>query len=438
MADGGSGGTPGALADASEGAGASPSAGGQSGTGGGGGTPAGCSADGECPAGSRCDLRDGNCRPSCISDFECGDSARCLPNAGFCEPLPRCDAAGASCEAGTACNCHGVCEPISGAVCRTDLQCPVSEYCDDCLGACKTRVAPCGRCGSDDQACERPTDVCMPFGTAGLPTCLRGCVGQPTCDALGPGYTCREVGAGVMACVPDDGECGVETRCESDAACPRGRICGPAGRCQDGCTGNAECPNGQVCSGARCVPPCGEASPCEAPAVCEADGQCRVPGGCTTSADCPERETHCDLASGRCAPGCELDADCLTAADECADGRCRPRGCTGNYQCAFEQVCNLATGACEDAGGRHCEPGCDPMVEGACGDGNACVGLQDRDGKELGQFCFEGCRPAPNECPQGYQCVDLAAQSSGMGMSPDPPPEPMRMCIRRCDQEPVQ
>jgi hypothetical protein len=412
--------------------------GGTSGGAGGGGTAAGCDTDAACPPGARCDADAGACRPACRNDFECGDSARCDTVRGFCVPLPRCERPGTPCGEGSQCTCHGVCEPLVGAPCRTDLQCPVAEYCDGCVGACKPRVPPCGRCSTEESACERPTDVCLPYGPAGLPTCLRGCVGQPTCDALGPGYTCRTLGNAGMVCVPDAGECLTEPACGADTDCARGQICGDSGRCQAGCSSDAECPDGRVCTTGRCVAPCGDAAPCASPAVCEADGHCRVPGGCTSSADCPERETHCDIGSNRCVPGCERDADCLAAADECVDGRCRERGCTGNYQCAFAQVCDLETGDCRDAGGRHCEPGCDPMVEDACGAGNACVGLQDRDGNDLGQFCFEACRPSPNECPQGYQCVDIAAQSSGMGEPADPPPEPMFLCIRRCDQEPVQ
>lgn len=156
-----------------------------------------------------------------------------------------------------------------------------------------------------------------------------------------------------------------------------------------------------------------------------------------SSADCAEPETHCDLASHQCRPGCERDDDCLSAADECVDARCRPRGCTGNYQCAFEEVCNLATGQCEHASGRHCETPCDPSDESACGgNGNRCLSLQDRDGNALGDFCFEACQPSPNECPQGYQCVDISDQ--GSEPPADPPPAPERLCIRQCNQEPIQ
>jgi hypothetical protein len=79
------------------------------------------------------------------------------------------------------------------------------------------------------------------------------------------------------------------------------------------------------------------------------------------------------------------------------------------------------------------------MDEAACGGApNKCLSLQDADGNALGDFCFEACQAAPNECPQGYQCVDLNAQSMSMGMPAEPPAEPMFLCIRRCDQEPIQ
>lgn len=405
-----------------------------------GGTPLSpeCTLDGDCPGGARC-AADGTCRPACRSDFECGTSSRCVRDAGYCEPLQACGP-DLVCEAGSACNCHGVCEPAgNGAPCRSDLQCPVEAYCDGCSGLCKPRVPPCGRCGGDGSECERPTDRCVPLGPAGVPTCLRGCVGQATCEALGPGFECRDSGAGEMLCVPTSGQCASEAACESDASCPDRQWCNERGLCQPGCDRDTACPNGQLCVNLRCVEPCGAEVPCPPPAECQPDGRCAVPGGCLSSADCPERETHCDQDAHLCVPGCERDVDCLSASEECVDGRCRPRGCIGNYKCAFSEVCDLATGQCAPAGGRHCESPCDPMDDMACGGaGNRCLSLQDRDGNALGDFCFEACQAAPNECPQGYQCVDISMESGGMGMPGEPPPEPERLCIRRCDQEPIQ
>lgn len=403
--------------------------------------PPGCGTDADCPARSRCDVAEigapGTCRPSCTEDFECGDSARCQLDAGFCEPLPPCGVGG-TCAAGSVCTCHGVCEPASGAACHTDLQCAVAEYCDGCSGTCTPRIPPCGRCADTSAACERRNDACVSVGREGLPHCLRGCAGQATCDALGAGYTCRDVGSGEMACVPPGGECSAAAPCQNDSACPPAHFCNAVGACQAGCTGDVACPEGTLCMGLRCLPACGPSSPCGEPAQCQPDGRCAVPGGCLSSADCPDRETHCDVATHLCAPGCQVDNDCLSAADACVDGRCQPRGCTGNYQCAFGEICDLPTGLCQPAGGHHCETPCDPADESACGGGgNRCLSLQDQDGNALGDFCYEVCQPAPNECPQGYQCVAIDTQGGqGSDMTPAPPPD--HLCFRRCDQEPVQ
>ena len=387
----------------------------------------GCADDDGCAPGNRCDRAAAACRPACAADAECGPTARCAVDAGVCRALPPCDAS-TPCAAGSTCTCRGVCEPVEGTPCMGDLQCPVEEFCDLCVDACRPRIAPCARCDEATGGCERRTDRCLPVGAAGLAHCLRGCIDQSTCDALGAGYLCRQVGDDSV-CVPPGAECGLETGCASDTDCPRGRICGERGVCQPGCEADVACPVGQVCEASRCRPPCAGPADCPNGGMCEADGHCRVPGGCITSADCPERETHCDRAEGRCVPGCELDADCLSAADVCVDGACVSRGCTGNYQCAFEEVCALETGRCEPAGGRHCESGCDPMDTASCGPGNRCLSLQDEDGNALGDFCYEACQESPNECPQGYQCQSLEL------MMNEPPVE---LCVRRCDREPIQ
>ena len=432
LASGGSGGAA-SMGGGGLSAGGNPSSGGGVSAGGGTGgqsAPA-CLQDLDCPGGARCDEVAGACRPACRNDFDCGDAARCRAPGGFCESLTPCGP-DRTCGDGSLCNCHGVCEPLAGTPCKTDLQCPVEAYCDPCVGACKSRVAPCGPCGDSSAACERPNDLCLPVGAAGRAFCLRGCAGQATCDAIGPGLECREVAEGQRACVPTSGECVVTAACGVDLDCGAGQLCNESGQCQDGCTADNECPGDGRCEQLRCQAPCGDARTCDAPGECQADGHCRVPGGCLSSADCAVRETHCDLSTHLCAPGCERDVDCLSASDECVDGRCRPRGCVANFQCAFGEVCEQGSGLCKPAGGHHCESPCDPMADMACGGApNRCLSLQDSDGNALGDFCFEACQRAPNECPQGYQCVDVS-------MSSDPPAEPMFLCIRRCDQEPVQ
>ena len=127
--------------------------------------------------------------------------------------------------------------------------------------------------------------------------------------------------------------------------------------CQPGCESDISCPGDLLCQGIRCAPACGPENPCPEGQMCENDGHCRVPGGCVTSAECMERETYCDREQLRCIPGCEVDNDCLDATMECLGGTCRPRGCSGNFQCAFGQICQQDTNMCIDAPGSHCEAG---------------------------------------------------------------------------------
>ena len=140
--------------------------------------------------------------------------------------------------------------------------------------------------------------------------------------------------------------------------------------------------------------------------------------------------TYCDLSTNRCVAGCERDVDCLNSAQICSNGLCEERGCSRNYQCAFGQVCDVASQTCVDAVGRHCESGCDPMTENACGTtGQMCLGLQDDEGNAIGDFCFEPCLAEPNRCPVGYGCTEIEDQDmSVVG----------EICFRDCAFEPGQ
>ena len=409
--------------------GAVPGDGGGGGVGGGGGEGGGvgsCMGDDDCPAGTRCD-GDGVCRTACDDDLDCGERARC--DGGFCRLLATCGDGGA-CPADTACDCHGVCVPVTGNPCMRALQCPVDAYCDACSGLCAPKVAPCGRCG-DDGACARGSDVCRPVGPRALTYCVRGCTPEPddvTCQRLGPTYECVEV-AGEFGCRPRGGECSdTGGDCERDSECPPDAFCNELLACQPGCADDTACPNGEVCHGLRCGPPCATNDDCDAGLECDGDGHCEVPGGCVTGADCEVPETYCDRDARMCVDGCEIDDDCQDATKECLAGACRPRGCAGNYHCAFGEVCDHDTRGCVPAPGRHCEPGCDPMEsETSCGDtGQRCLSLQDEDEMPLGDFCFEPCQPAPDECPQGYGCQELTDQDGNVMAE---------LCIRRCDYD---
>lgn len=392
---------------------------GEGGMGGEGGGMASCADDDACPPGSVC--RAMACVPACESDDDCGPSAACTDNA--CQPRTAC-ATSDDCGAGQACACTGYCVDAPGNPCQGALQCTPQEYCDDCTGTCTPRVDVCGRC-SGDAACTRRGDICAPMGEAGRTHCLRACPGgQGTCDNLGPGYQCRDV-SGTMACVPETNECSSVQPCNTDQQCPQDHFCNESGRCQPGCMANdLACPNGELCQGLRCGPPCANDGDCGDGGECQDDGHCRVPGGCLTSADCTEAETYCDVEQRQCVAGCQVDDDCFDATLECVAGSCRERGCAANYQCAFGEVCDIASAQCVEAEGRHCEEGCDPMDEMSCGDTARCLSLQDEEENPIGDFCFERCLEAPNECPQGYDCIELQDMDGNVQD---------RLCIRRCD-----
>ena len=389
-----------------------------------GGIENGCTGNADCPPGRLCDTASNQCRLGCRVDDDCGPDGRC-DEAGLCGVAESC-MSDDDCQADVeTCDCRSRCVQINARRCRSNLSCETTDYCDPCSGQCRPRGEQCGECRSDDE-CD-PRAICVRASLSGQDIgqpgyCARQC--QGTCDVIGPGYACEEARPGVMACVPSAGLCEAVEQCQTDAECPPDRFCGERGTCQPGCDSDISCPGELLCQGLRCAPPCSADNPCDAGQMCEADGHCRVPGGCVTSADCPEMETFCDREQLLCVPGCEVDNDCLDATMECLGGQCRPRGCSGNYQCAFGQVCQQDTNMCIDAPGRHCEAGCDPQADGPCGDaGSRCLSLQDDDGNALGDFCFEACQPEPNECPKGYSCVELM-DDMGAAMG--------NLCVRDC------
>lgn len=387
-----------------------------------------CTQDADCPPGTLCDSTSMSCQVGCLTSQECSQNERCLE--GLCRQLDPCSE-DQPCPQNAVCSCDGLCFPKVGAPCTGNLQCaPTTEYCDPCEGQCKPRIEPCGPCLLSE-SCSRRGDLCASIGTDTQKTCLRRCEGQATCDQVGPGYVCQALGSTPdMYCIPESGNCASVAQCQSDAACPADHFCNERQQCQIGCLGeDTSCPMGQLCQGLRCAPPCMTANDCGLDsAICE-EGRCKIPGGCTSSQDCLEAETYCNLDRNRCVSGCQVDNDCLDATKECVGGRCRPRGCSRNYQCSFGEVCDLESNQCVLAEGRHCEMGCDPQAsDSSCGsEGQRCLSLQDEEENPIGDFCFEPCQPEPNPCPQGYSCTTLE----------DPNVGELQLCIRRCDVAPI-
>ena len=303
------------------------------------------------------------------------------------------------------CDCLGRCvEPgVAGLTCVEDINCGSGYFCDTCAGVCRAQNQLCEPC-SDSTTCA-DDGVCVDFASGGR-YCLRQCETDFGCPQ--PEYSCKAIdGVNTSQCVPATGSCVQLTECSVTSDCELGERC-LAGKCSPGCQDDAEC-GANICSAFDCVPPCSETNPCPTGWDCEPSGHCKLEGGCLEPSDCLEAETYCDVNTNLCQPGCLTDFDCKSSAKQCTDGKCEPKGCTANYFCAFEEVCDFSTGKCIPAPGPHCEAGCDPQSETACGGKpNWCLSLQDADGNDQGAFCFVGCSDDPkNLCPQGYQCQEI-------------------------------
>ena len=397
------------------------------------GTAETCSEASPCPIGQIC-VGD-QCELACAENGLCPQGFQCRDGV-YCEPVQSCGS-DTDC-AGGVCNCEGICQSSPTEPCMTDLQCAVADFCDTCWGGCRARASQCEPCRSDAE-CETNArcrtsngmPVAMVAGNQTGGVCLRVC--QGSCDVLGPGFICTETDGGDRVCAPESGDCGSQNLCQQDAECAPTEFCNERQRCQAGCTTDTECAVGTICHGVRCLPPCDNVeNPCEAPLLCTAEGRCKRENGCTSSVECGEPETYCDRAQGLCVSGCEVDDDCQDATKLCLAGSCQTRGCSGNFQCGFGQICDIANGRCQDAPGRHCEANCDPQDEQSCGASAICVSVQDADGNELGDFCFEGCLGAPNECPQGYQCQEFEMQGQMMSTG-----GAESYCARDCSYSPL-
>jgi hypothetical protein len=326
------------------------------------------------------------------------------------------------------CNCLGVCVPPGPAgfpPCFEDKNCGSGHYCDVCAGVCRAMKELCEPCASRKECVD--DGACVDFKTGGR-YCLRACVADPGCPQ--PGYLCQSIaGIAVKQCVPLSGLCEKPVLCEADDECAYGEIC-TQGKCAAGCSSDAVCADGFVCASFRCVAACDDAlNPCPGEQVCE-NGHCGLEGGCLEPSDCDEPETYCDLGDNTCKPGCLTDFDCKSSAKQCQGGVCIAVGCTANFWCAFGEVCDFASGKCVEAEGPHCESGCDPQSDSACGGKpNMCLSLQDKDGNAVGDFCFVACGPDPaNPCPQGYGCQEIQDQN-GTAQG--------NLCIRDCTVNPI-
>lgn len=331
------------------------------------------------------------------------------------------------CGVGKTCDCTGSCVPVGALPCTEQKNCGSGRYCDTCAGYCVDLLELCEPCTESAQ-CKGQGSACLDFSSGGR-FCTLGCLSDVGCL---PGFTCAAVsGLDAKQCLPKSGSCAAPGECKTDADCPFPQICNAAQLvCSNGCTDDLGCPNDLVCVAGHCIAPCDDvANPCPKGQECT-EGKCRVPGGCLSPADCAEPETHCDTVTNMCAPGCIEDFDCKSTQKVCADGDCVDKSCSGNFSCAFGQVCAVSTGQCEAADGPYCEA-CQPDSDTSCTSvdpANVCATLQNDEGQDVGAFCLVACGADPeNPCPQGYQCKELEVAEG----------ELRSLCVRACHIPPV-
>ncbi|MFM2152179.1 MAG: hypothetical protein RL199_614, partial [Pseudomonadota bacterium] len=355
----------------------------------------------------------------CQTASDC-DSGRCRRVSGSKPVVYRCavatcsDGAKSTREAakdcGEACDVNGDEKRCSGAtptskvVCRTHLDCPVSNFCVNGLCAATPPVY---------DGIQNGSETAIDCGGGVAPACASGlpCGAHADCAAGYCDPVNRVCGSGTCSDQLRDGD---ETAVDCGGTCARdqARRCAVAAACLFA----SDCTSG-VCTKGKCAPStgkdgvrngdesdvdCGGAglTKCAVGKGCSRDDQC-LTGVCRAgSGTCVApsafdgirngTETGIDCG-GRSAPPCAVDVACGTATD-CLSGNCDRttktcKACTGGTcqvgaECALNADCQskfcrtvsgAAKGVCEDAtclkagacGGK-CAVPCDQTSEGTC------------------------------------------------------------------------
>lgn len=382
--------------------------------------------------GCDCGAPPGNELPTGCAE-ECFAWEWCNPATWLCENRPEdaSDAVGDSDVGGDATFDSDLGDaPIDGGdPCTGDGDCNASEYCsdfgfceygcrvdpdnciectiwpDDCLLEevyCSETYRRCATgCSSDDEC--QVDQYCALDGQSG--TCVEGCRTDPdNCPSI-EGYDVYcDASRDPRACV-HSGDCTSDELCHEMFYCDNYD-------CIMGCrTDPDNCGSGQYCQDEthECVPISCDCEESEADWVC--DERCNDAGSATYY--------YCDRDSQSCRYGCRVFEDGshnCPFAEICdvATHTCIP-GCETDDDCPFRRWCDLSLENPE------CVPGCNPGecdkdeycdMEPTSASYHQCIGLpcDDDTGCPEGTYCnvdgmcVDGCRIAPDSCPEGLEC----------------------------------
>ena len=236
-------------------------------------------------------------------------------------------------------------------------------------------------CTTDGEECDTMTGLCVPI-TEPVNTCDNGFLDEgEECDDSHPGSFCTD-------CVCDEGYVADpdNSACMEEPAnlCTEGNICdygvGLLGVCQaDGscsaCTNDPNnCPNGYNCFNHYCVE-----EPVDLCLGIEGqDGEICDAGICVVIPEACTEGVLCDYAVGQLGV-CQADGSCSGCTNA-------PDNCPVDYICGADHFC------VED-------------VPETCTVGDVCdldgnLGVCQADGS------CSGCTNAPDNCPNGYNCLD--------------------------------
>lgn len=407
------------------------------------GTGANCPADGFVAAETQCRGAAGVCDAVEVctgTSGTCPDDAL-LPNTTECRAN-----SGGGCDVAEFCTGLDVNCPNDAFV-AADTQCRAAS----CSGTTATLAASCT--GSAAACPDVQTTSCGTF-ICGASTCLALCESDLQC-ALG-----NYCAAGAcLPKLTLGGACTANNMCASDH-CVDGVCCDTAcsGQCEacdvetsvGTCTAVSGAPHGEIRSqcagvGTTCGGTCGgtDRTACTYPTVtteCRAascaDGVATLAAGCNGEGTCPTLQTQAcspyQCGTTQCLGDCEIDAQCA-AGNYCSAGLCVPKldngtACGGNNQCTSANCvdgvcCNTScTEQCEACNIEGSLGTCSPVTGAprgtrpACAtDGSSCAGACDGSDRVACAYPTSVCRSAA--CASGT--ATLEARCDGAGSCPD-------------------
>ncbi len=383
---------------------------------------------------------------------KCQTGSECT--SGFCVDDVCCDSA-----------CDGICQACSGVLKQSGIDSGVcgpvragTDPGDDCAAEAQATCGQTGQCAGSSAKC-----ALYPTGTAcGATSCVLNNTTGMVCNGAGTCYpetTPLPCESGKYACLPD-GDAGVcTTPCPGHCAspCTQSSDCTTAGDvCLGGacvakrangaeCTQPSECLSSNCVDGVCCDKPCaGQCEACKQPGsegkcvpvvkappvaprpACSGSGACEgICDGKVDGCTYPDNATTCGAAS--CsgdslvpAPVCDGTGQCAQpTTQDCGDytcdataGQCNT-SCTTNAECAGGRECNVALGACVEAGATCAD---EWTVKSVGGTLSSCGGYRCVAGK-CQQQCSGAADCAPDYECSGSQCKTLSDAGGATGGS---------------------